>query len=320
MKENKILIFFCLFIFSLSQYELDIVEGTKSFTIDKATFFNFTFNSTDSGTYIIIFPEEFELKEATGDIHEDINIESYNSSVYVQKFAKGDIVKVKYPKSNTVSKTTDIKIRIEKIDAYFKLKTAFDPIIFTMAVNDCQKPVYIFTGDTSYSYYFHGKVHSGEFTGSYRNTEFDPDYPLDKDFNDLSISSGTELPCKLNFNIVKLQCKDPGIISIYIGTIGSYRPLNTIGLCILLFPNHYNEIFSSDQLPIKGYYQRFNLVGNTAIDFSSIRGKKYSSDFYIKLSISSILIDIGFSISRPVTMTLTSFNKGESTDKVAVEK
>jgi len=88
MKENKILIFFCLFIYSLSQYELDIVEGTKSFTIDKATFFNFTFNSTDSGTYIIIFPEEFELKEATGDIHEDINIESYNSSFMSKNLQK----------------------------------------------------------------------------------------------------------------------------------------------------------------------------------------------------------------------------------------
>ena len=224
MMKNKILIFFCLFIYSLSQYKLDIVEGTKSFTIKKETYYNFTFNAIDYGNYIIIFPEEFERKEATGDLHEDINIESYNSSVYAQKFAIGDIVKVKYPKSDKVSKKTNITIRIEKIDVYFKLKTSLDPIIFTMAVNDCQKPVYIFTGDSSYSYYFHGKVHSGEFTGSYRNTEFDPDYPLDKDFNDLSISSGTKLP--FNLNIVKLQCKDPGIISIYIGEIGSDSPLN----------------------------------------------------------------------------------------------
>ena len=64
-------------------------------------------------------------------------------------------------------------------------------------------------------------------------------------------------------------------------------------------------------------YQGFNLVGNTSIEFSKMG--EYSFDFYKELSFSSIENKIVFCISKPFIMTLTYFNRGESTDKVAVE-
>ena len=164
MEKNKILIFLSLFIYSLSQYELDIVEGvSKSFTIQKETSYNFNLKATNSGTYIIIFPDLFELKEATGELYENIDIKSFRSFVYVQNFVKGNIVKVEFPLSR-FKETKSIKIRIEKTDAAFALFTLSNLTIFTMAVNDCQKPVYLFAYNLqpgrSYSFYtFHGKVH-----------------------------------------------------------------------------------------------------------------------------------------------------------------
>ena len=325
---KKILIFFSLFIYSLNQYELNIEEGTKSFIIQKETLYTFTFKAINSGNYIIIFPDHFELKEATGELHEDVDINSFFSLVYAQNFVKGNIVKVEYPKLKIFSETTNIKIRIEKIDAYFKLMTIFNPIIFTMAVNDCQKPIYIFAynnqPDNSESFYtFHGKVHSGEFTGSYRKTEFDPDYPMDKDFTELTISSATKLPYQFNLNIIKLQCKEPGIISIYMERIHFYDAFDDIGLCAHYSPMTYVETFYKYQLPAKGYYQGFNLVGKTSIDFSKIGGNSYSSDFFTELTLPSSLktgsYDISFNNLNFVTMTLTNFNLGESTSQVARE-
>lgn len=99
--------------------------------------------------------------------------------------------------------------------------------------------------------------------------------------------------------------------------------MDEIGLCAHYSPITYVEAFSKYQLPAKGYYQGFNLVGKTSINFSKIGGNTYTSDFFTELTLSSSLktgsYGISFNNLNSVTMTLTNFNLGESTDKVAKE-
>ena len=122
MLKLKIPIFICLYIFSLEEFIEDIVQGTKSYTFQKDTLYNFTFKAVNNGTYVIIFPSPFQLLEATGEINEDVKLNlGFFSSIYTQDFVKGDYIKLIYPKISTIKETTIKKIRIEKIDAYFKL-------------------------------------------------------------------------------------------------------------------------------------------------------------------------------------------------------
>jgi len=330
MAKIIIFIFISLYIFSSGQYESDIVEGTKTYNVVKGSTYNFIFKAIDNGTYVIIFPQHFQLLEATGEIHEDVDIDSgFYSLVYAQKFVKGDYIKLEYPKLTVIEKTSTMKIKIEKIDAYFKLKTISNPVIFTMAVNDCQKPIYIFTYNNqaeSYSNYFtfYGKIHSGEFIGSYRTTEFNPDGSLNKDFKDLTVSSATALPRLIYLNIVKLQCTEPGLISIYMENDPFYSFTDEIGLMGYKSGITYRESFSNANLPANAYIQVFNLIGSTSIDLTQIGGRKYNNDFYTKINLlssySTKTFDFPVQNLDSYTMILSIFNIGESTDKIATEK
>lgn len=68
--------FINLFIISLNQIQktFDIVEGIQSLAIQKDSTYTLTFNAKDSGNYVILFPSHFQLLEATGDIHEDVDL------------------------------------------------------------------------------------------------------------------------------------------------------------------------------------------------------------------------------------------------------
>jgi hypothetical protein len=60
--------------------------------------------------------------------------------------------------------------------------------MFTMAMNDCSKPTYVFAYNRypkGKSFSFYGLIHSGAFTGSYRTSEFDPDYQINKNLKNL---------------------------------------------------------------------------------------------------------------------------------------
>ena len=167
------------------QKDYDIAEGILSLSYQEDISYDILFNAVDNDTYVIFFPDYFVLLETTGDIHEDVDFNKeggFISTVYAQNFVKGDYIKLHYPLYDHTHIASPNKIRIEKIDGYFKLKTYSYCTFFTMAVNDCKKPIYIFP------YYFTHhiplviKTHSGDFSGEYRTTEFDPNDFLDKDF------------------------------------------------------------------------------------------------------------------------------------------
>ena len=329
MLTLKIFIFFCLKIFSLEEFIENIVEGTKSYTFEKETLYNFTFKAVNDGTYAIIFPGHFKLLEATGEINEDVDIDfGFYSYIYAQNFVKGNHIKLLYPQLSTITEKTTKKIRIEKIDGYFKLVTYANPVIFTMAFNDCEKPLYIFTfnnqPDYSGSFYtFNGKIHSGQFTGSYRTSPFDPDNSINKDFTNFEISSATSLPYYLEYNMFKLQCKEPGIISIYILKNNFISILEDIDIFLIDNLSSTSFSLSSYKFPITFYIQGFMLAGNTSIDFTDLGGKTYKTDYYDKIYMptnSKSYYKISFGLSNSITMMLTYGSAGESNDKILEEK
>ena len=329
MFKLRIFIFTLLYFFSFEEFIEDIVEGTKSYTFEKETLYNFTFKAVKDGTYAIVFPGHFQILEATGEINEDVDIDSgFYSYIYAQNFVKGNYIKLIYPKLSTITERTTKKIRIEKIDGYFKLVTAANPIIFTMAFNDCQKPLYIFTfnnqPDYSGSFYtFNGKIHSGQFIGSYRTSPFDPDYSINKDFTNFEISSVTSLPYYLEYNMFKLQCKEPGIISIYIIKNNFISILEDINIALLGDLGSSLFSLSSYQFPINFYIQGFMLAGNSSIDFTDLGGKKYNTDYYDKIYIpinSKSNYKISFGLSNSISMLLAYGKAGEANDKMPEEK
>ena len=95
--------------------ESDIVEGTKTYNVVKGSTYNFIFKAIDNGTYVIIFPQHFQLLEATGEIHEDVDIYSdFYSLVYAQEFVKGDYIKLEYPKLTVIEKIQQWKLELKK--------------------------------------------------------------------------------------------------------------------------------------------------------------------------------------------------------------
>ena len=97
--------------------------------------------------------------------------------------------------------------------------------IFTMAMNYCNKPAYVFAYNQypkEESFSFYGLIYSRAFTGSYRKSEFDPDYQINKNFKEFTftVNKGVTL-ANVYLNIVKLQCTEPGLISVYMALDGN---------------------------------------------------------------------------------------------------
>ena len=336
MKKIIFLLFINIFIVSpketqIIEKDFDIVEGILPLSCNEDISYDIVFNAVDNGTYVIVFPDAFHLLEATGDIHEDVDFNKayvgFISYVYAQNFVKGDHIKLHYPVNNYTSLPSPIKIRIEKIDAYFKLKTSSNPIISTMAVNDCKKPVYIFA---SYSFsltepkIFVAKTHSGDFFAEYRTTEFDPDNSIDKDFKKFDLDSGIYLDLTFNtFCIIKLQCEEPGLISFFMGSEG---PLVHKGIGLKQIIKHTSSLdHIYDEVPTNVYIQEFNLMGTTVTNLTKIGGKIYTKDFYTKIELSTYFatfpsLQFHFDSLKGNSLILFSFNVGETIDKVAKEK
>ena len=192
-------------------------------------------------------------------------------------------------------------------------------------MNKCNKPMYFFLDNTllkgmyNICYSFLAKVHSGDFFGSYRTTEFDPDFPIDKDFEDFDISSLTDLPYDY-FNhhlvILKLQCREPGFISIFIARGTYLNLLNSVGLQAIKEGYDFNVKISKEN----AYIQVINLYGNTSIDLTKYKDNIYYNDFYIKLEIENHnTVEIPFKIFGNDSMILTSMSYSESKSIIAKE-
>ena len=111
-------------------------------------------------------------------------------------------------------------------------------------------------------YAFHRQVHFGEFTASYRTTDFLQTAPIDGNLKDLQLNSLTDLP-STSINIIKLQCIKPGIITIYLSKIRNFGLLSDKGQSII---NQKSACtLDSDKASNNYYFQVFDLVGKTSM-------------------------------------------------------
>ena len=331
MLKLNIFIFICLYISSIEEFEEDIVEGTKSFTLEKQKKYIFTFNAVKDGTYTFIFPGFFSIYDSNTKNKGDIDFASgFFSYIYVQNFLKGDYIKISYPYNPNPTENTIIKIRIDKIDGDFKL-TSRNPIIFTMMFNDCQKPLYIFTFNNQPSlhenlYTFNGKIHSGKFKASYRTNSFNPENSIHNNLTDLEISSSTTLPLYSEFDMVKLQCIEPGIISIYIVLIDSFSSIldEKINVVTINYTYGISHPFSQYKFPINFYIQGYFLAGNASIYLMDFGGDTINNDYIKKIHIETkskeLFQEFYYKESKSIPMILSYCNAGESNDKILEEK
>lgn len=281
----QILLFLSLFLFSLCQYKESIEEGFKSYSFEQNTF-NFTFTAIDNGNYIIIFSKPVYITETTGVLNSDAFPDhffrnySFLTRVFSQNFTTGDFFKV-YSILSEEDRNLDIKI--EKIDAYFRLMTSLKTIMFTSAINDCSKPTYILTYknpfiDSNKFFYFYAEIYSGNFSGSYRTTNLDLNDKLNKDFQKFDITSLKNFSMSLEFNIVKLECTNPGFIGVYM-TNSFYAGIDTIS--ILEPSQEYYVIPDREVPPYNVYFQSIHFFGKANFDFKKHAGGGVKSGNFI---------------------------------------
>ena len=114
-----------------------------------------------------------------------------------------------------------LKIRIGKIYSNSRILNDAQKMIFTKEFSDCNKPLHILLSNRYYNShfgggYFTGLIHSGDFESSYKINNYTYiNESLKQNYQKVNISEYNELP-PYDFNIVKLQCKKPGIITFFI--------------------------------------------------------------------------------------------------------
>ena len=260
-----------------------IKEGTKMYRVEHDT--PFTFNAIDNGTYFFFFEKRFEIVEISGKTSEDIKLNYiYKLNIYAQRFTKGDYFKINYP-HNSRSWEKEISIKIEKLDGDFRLFLNKELSYFhTLSVDDCQRPIYIFTKNDfienlKEQYIFTGQVHFGEFKASYKTTEIQLNRSINENFNEILLNNLTTLPFYDN-NIIKLQCSSPGLITLYFTKQYSNLDKNTYRQSMISSENIikiYKDFSSKDHF----YIQGINIIGCTIVDLMHLKDKKYNcTDFY----------------------------------------
>ena len=287
----KIFIFYSVFkvLFSESVFEETIVEGLKTYEIQRSTIYSFIFKAVDNGTYVIIFPEFAKIIEATGRINPEMIIDGsgYLSAIYAQNFQEGNHVKILFPRYKE-SSSSNITVSIQKLDSNFIMFPYLYSNLYTLEYNDLTKPVYIFISNLPDQEYFrqqlkfYVQVHSGQFTGSYRKSVFKETNSIYEGFENFTLNKEVDLPIN-SINIVKLQCLKPGIITLYYSRdsiVSFYKGTNVSYYNTrMIYTYHYYK-----QAPTYIYFQVFSLNGDCSeVDFTKINGGIYRNSFYTKI-------------------------------------
>ena len=88
---------FLNFVFSTNH---SIIEGKVYFKTPYREFDNLIFNAVENGTFILLFETNVTIREVSGKLIGDIEIDRYNqyyeTKVYVQNFTVGDYVRVSF--------------------------------------------------------------------------------------------------------------------------------------------------------------------------------------------------------------------------------
>jgi len=178
-----------------------------------------------------------------------------------------------------------LTIRIGKIYSNNRILNDAQKMIFTKEFSDCNKPLHILLSNSGYNShfgggYYTGLIHSGDFDASYKINNYTYiNESLKQNYQKVNISEYNELP-PYDFNIVKLQCKKPGIITFFINFYKAGSPEK--GMSLVYLSNKYT-LYQVDFSPSdfmrhpKLYIQMFKIIGCSKVDLTEFGGgKNYS--------------------------------------------
>ena len=293
----KIILFLnLLFLIQSKEYTEEILaDEIKTYSRKESEFLHLKFIAKEDENYVIIFPNQAYIKEIKGEIHQDIKYQKnkdYISKIYIQNFKKGDYVKIVYPVFKAWEAEELITIRIGKIFSNTRVLNNGNKMILTNDFSDCNKPLYILLSNSYYNShfgggYFTGLIHSGDFDASYKINNYTyMNESLKQNYQKVNISEYNELP-SYDFNIVKLQCKKPGIITFLINFY-KYGTLDR-GIALSYLSNKctlYERDFSPSDFVghPKLYIQMFKILGCSKVDLTKFgEGKDYSATLVISL-------------------------------------
>ena len=281
----KILIFILFFDFIFSEKNILIKEGKVDVHVESWSTEKITFTAVENGTFLILFGVNATIIEATGNVSNDIftDYDPYSSlicktKVYAQNFIEGDYFTIYYPSQGG-------HILIKKMDAQFSLLQYTYNTFSNIFYDNCQHPLYIFaTNDKTihnkneYSAYIQN--HFGEVKASYLKECFNRDLDFEDDslFSEMKNDSLTNLPiCDLN--LIKLKCNQPSLFSFYLAKQDIFSLF--ADLKVVKQPLACSAISSIFQIRFF-YYQFFNILGNTTVDFTQFGHRIYNGeDFYL---------------------------------------
>ena len=281
MKNIKVVFILSLILLYKSEEYIEeiLIEKIKAYHRKEYEFLCIKFIAEEEGKYVIIFPRKANVKEIKGEINHNIKFEQnleYNSRIYIQDFKKGDYVKILYPVFR-VWESEDVNIRIGKMDSYTIINDNFQ-FINTKEFTDCNKPIYFLLANNnpyplSNDGFFIRLVHSGEFLASYKKNNYTDEKELLTDnYENININTYNEYI--YDVNIIKLQCKKPGILTFF-SSFDKYFTMN-LGIKLSRFSDicqSYSIDFSPPSFMEKNIYiQMFNLFGCTKIDLNDFGG------------------------------------------------
>ena len=284
---------------------INIKQGITKHTIGKGKTETIQFKAINDGYYLITFDSYGLIIEATGVIHKDTVInrtEIWRTSAYVQNFKKGDYFTMIYPYiPNAIGREHTFKIENLDSEIDIKLLTRYKLEFFeNLYLTDCLRPTYIIIRNPLINvdinnnlFYIKSIIHSGEFYGSYLITDYSPknNGTLSNLSNEFNLTELTVLPNNFYFNVIKLKCKTPGILTFLFNGEGPQESSSPSSYTVLPFEkegvvqNRFNSSHSITLIPNNlgiYYLEIFNIHGCASFNTASLGGKTYKcTDFYL---------------------------------------
>ena len=278
---------FSLFKILYSLKQVNIAEGLTKYYIEAGKVETFKFTAINDGYYLFTFRTWAIVKEATGQIHQDVDLrkQRFYTMAYAQKFVKGNYVKFDYP---DFERNYDdyFPIKIEKLDNNINLRLLtgdaryhhFETIFF----DNCKNPIYLLLENTlsSNPVYFKAIIHSGVFTAKYKATDYtaqENEY-INNNMENLNLNGISQLPKQFYRNIVELKCQITGVITIlqtitnngYVSYQYNYGSIHNI------FLKDYDISYTTASGYF--YFQMINIHGCATIDMTEFNKKTYDCE------------------------------------------
>ena len=212
------------------------------------------------------------------------------------------------------------------MDAQFSLLQYTYNTFSNIFYDNCQHPLYIFaTNDKTIhkqnEYFACIQNHFGEVKANYLMECFNRNLDLEDDslFSEMKNDSLTNLPiCDLN--LIKLKCNQPSLFSFYLAKQDIFSLFNDLKIVKQpLVDSARSSIFKIRFF----YYQFFNILGNTSVDFTKFGYREYNGeDFYLIYNYPEDTKSYEYRISNNSdvpSLALSVSNNGKSNYKIAKE-